>query len=446
MVRQAARLRALHVVTTVCVGMSVLSACSRAGDRNRLPPAAEFLFAAGDSTYWVHSSSEGIRVRSAPILLTEVDGHFYEVFVAEDGVEYSDASFTSSRIWSRELLHSDSTLLFEDSTVMHEAAAWEKRHPLEVPIDPDNEQTTDDPRTVVTENIEIVDVHGPYLTYRHLLDVDVEVAEPHRHEGRREVVDVRYGKRATLIGLFGAVEAARVVLVGRASLAKIKDSVQKANDERALAARETLDSFHFDSTSFGITDIGRAPAVAFLVPGTGIDGDALAVYLPPIAAAAPPWWSGVRPSLPDWTVDSSRVHWNRGTYDVVARPLADGNALKLGLSAHTLGPSREWPIATVAAPAYQLITLDAPSVGTQLRAALARAFDISTTLDGIVQRAHWLRHHAIDSLHGRPNFADRRTRRLRRAPDPKFSSLHRGTLHVHTRDTNSGHGRWLANL
>ena len=444
--RASARQHALQVVATIGFSAVVLAACARGGDRSRLPPAAEFLFAAGDSTYWVHSSSEGIRVRSAPILLTEVDGHFYEIFVAEDGVEYSDASFTSSRIWSRELLHSDSTLLFEDSTVMHEAAAWKKRHPLEVPIDPDDEQATNDPRTAVNENIEIVDVHGPYLTYRHLLDVDVDVAEPHRHEGSRAVVDVRSGKPATLPALFGAVEAARAVLVGRASLAKIKDSVQKANDERAVAARETLDSFHFDSTSFGITDISRAPAVSFLVPGTGSDGDALAVYLPPIAIAAPTWWSGVRPSLPDWTVDSSRVHWNRGAYDVVARPLADGNALKLGLSANTLGPSREWPIATVAYPAYQLITLDAPSVSTQLRAALARAFDVSTTLDGIVQRAQWLRHQAIDSLHGRPNFADRRTRCIRRAPDPKFSSLHRRALHVHTRDTNSGHSRWLADL
>lgn len=444
--RAFARRRALRVVTTMCFGAGVLFACSRSGDRSRLPPTAEFLFAAGDSTYWVNSSAEGIRVRSAPILLTEVDGHFYEIFVAEDGVEYSDASFTSSRIWSRELLHSDSTLLFEDSTVMHEATAWKKRHPRDVPIDLDDQQAANDPRTVVNENIEIVDVHGPYLTYRHLLDVDVDVAEPHRHEGSRAVVDVRSGQRATLTGLFGAVEAARVVLLGRASLAKIKDSVQKANDARALAARETLDSFHFDSASFGITDISRAPAVAFLVPGTGSDGDALAVYLPPIAIAAPTWWSGVRPSLPDWTVDSSRVHWNRGAYDVVARPLVDGNTLKLGLSAHTLGPSREWPIASVASPAYQLITLDAPSVSTQLRAALARAFDVSTTLDGIVQRAQWLRHHAIDSLHGRPYFADRRTRRIRRAPDSKFSSLHRGALHVHTGDTNSGHGRRMADL
>jgi hypothetical protein len=54
------------------------------------------------------------------------------------------------------------------------------------------------------------------------------------------------------------------------------------------------------------------------------------------------------------------------------------------------GRSRDWPIATVAAPAYQLIPLDTPPIDSVARSALSRAFDLSTSLDGMMQRAHGL--------------------------------------------------------
>jgi hypothetical protein len=187
--------------------------------------------------------------------------------------------------------------------------------------------------------------------------------------------------------LFGNEEAARVVEAGRASLAQLTDSIRKAGDERAEQARETLDSFHFDSTSFGLSDVDRAPAVAFLVPGTSADGEALAIYLPSLPVTAPEWWTAVRATLPEWTADSSRVRWERKGYEVAARPSADGESLALVLAGRTGLRSREWPIATVAAPAYQLIALDAPPVTPALRDALSRAFDASSALDGLVQRA-----------------------------------------------------------
>jgi hypothetical protein len=82
---------------------SVLSACGEAPQAGGTLPAAEFLFAAGDSTYWVRSSGEGMRVRSAPILLTDVDGRLFEIFMSDDGAEYPDASFATVRLWSRSL-------------------------------------------------------------------------------------------------------------------------------------------------------------------------------------------------------------------------------------------------------------------------------------------------------------------------------------------------------
>jgi hypothetical protein len=356
-------------------------------------PRAEFLFAAGDSTYWVRSGDEGMRVRSAPILLTEVDGRFIEIFFGDDGAEYPDASFSSVRLWSREVQQRDSVALFGDTTVLQELARWRRAHPTDAELDPaDEDEALDDPRTVVHDEIEIIDVHGPYLTFEHLLNVDVDDARPHRHDGRRLVVDVRTGARATLDVLIGGTEAARVVTAARGAFSQLIDSIRTAGttgDERATVASETLESFVFDSTSFGITDIGRDPAIAFMVPGHGVDGEALALYLPPIRVAEPVWWKGVRATLPAWAKDSMVVRWDRATYDIAARPSADGDVLALVLRGDARGASSEWPIATVGGPAYQLIPLDTPPIDSASRAALSRAFDVSTSLDGLMERARF---------------------------------------------------------
>ncbi len=365
-------------------------ACGRQADRAKGPPDAEFLFAAGDSTFWVRSNADGVRVRSAPILLTQVDGHFYEVFIAEDGVDYADAAFSAARVYSREVTKRDSLALFNDGTVMREAEGWKKRHPSEEPIDPENEDLSSDPHTVVSDDIEILDVHGPWVTFNHLLDVDIADREPHHHAGRRYVVDVRTGQHATLVQLFGADESARLIAAARASFKQLTDSIRTVGDDRAQLARETLDSFHFDSTSFGLTDIASAPAVAFMVPGNGSDGEALALNLPAIQAKAPAWWNAVQPTLPEWAKDSSTVRWPRKAYTVLARPTNEGESLALALvagSSATIGKSPEWPVATVPAPAYQVIPLDAPAISTELHAALARAFDASKTLEGAAQTA-----------------------------------------------------------
>lgn len=387
------RARQLLRVASFLLTAVAAGACADGARSSDALPAAEFLFAAGDSTYWVRSSGEGMRVRSAPILLTEVDGRLIEVFLSSDGAEYPDASFATTRLWSRALKGTDSTLLFADSTVMRELAAWRKAHPAELEIDPADDDAPDDPRTVVQDEVEILDVHGPFLTFEYLLNADIDGGPPHQHRGRRFVVDVRTGHRATLDDLLGADEAKRLIAAANASLVQLTDSIRQAGDagdDRAKVAIESLDSFRFDSTSFGITDIARDPAIVFMIPGQSPDGEALALYLPPMSVKPPEWWKGVRNTLPEWANDSARVSWDRAAYEVVATPSPDGDALALVLRSRRLaGSKREWPVATVASPAYQLIALESPPLDAAGRAALARAFDVSTSLDGLVQRASW---------------------------------------------------------
>ncbi len=401
------------------VGLLLLAVIAALGCRDssgadHVPPAAEFLVAAGDSTYWVRSGASGIRVRSAPLLLTYVDGQFYEVYVVEDGVEYADASFGTARIWSRRLLGTDSLLLFADSTVPQQAAHWKRRHPQERPLVADEDDLPDDPRTVISEQIEVVDVHGPWLTFTHLLDVDTDVGAEHRHAGRRVVVDVRTGRIASLPALFGEAESARLLLSAQDAFVTLLDSVRTTIGERAELARGSLASFRFDASSFAITDVDRRPAVSFMVAGNSIDGEALAMYLPPLTVTAPSWWATVEPTLPTWKSDSSDVRWNRRAYRVVARSSDDGETLALVLQGFPATPRRgmvldtvdgdaagltDWPVATMATPAYQLSPLDAPAVDDVTRGALARAFDLSTGLDGLVQKASYASRRPAAGMH-----------------------------------------------
>ncbi|MES2525263.1 MAG: hypothetical protein V4617_21410 [Gemmatimonadota bacterium] len=403
------------VMSVVFAACALGVACGEDRASENVPPTAEFLVAAGDSTYWVRGGPDGVRVRSAPILLTSVDGQFYEVFVAAEAVEYDDASFATARVWSRPVLGADSLVLFQDSTVMQQAARWKRQHPREQPLDPDTDDLSENPRTLVSEDIEIVDVHGPWLTFIHVLDVDTESGDDHQHRGHQRVVDVRTGRLATLDDLIGITEARRITGVARRSFAGIIDSIRVAEDERAELARESLDSFRFDSTSFAITDVDRAPAIAFMVPGNGVDGEPIAMHLPPIAVNAPSWWDLVRATLPSWMRDSTDLQWERAGYRVSARPSPDGETLALVLQRNGTGRrggqgaiaggsetgtvsgtegrasrSPEWPVATVPAPAYQLMSLDAPAVSAATRSALARAFDRSTALDGLVQQATYV--------------------------------------------------------
>jgi len=449
--------RRLSRAVAIAFGTALATGCEGQAVFSRRPPTAEFLLAAGDSTYWIRSSSEGLRVRSAPILLTQSDGRFFEIFLTDEVHDFADASFATTRAYRRDILQADSLLLYDEGSVTKEVRAWIRAHPGAVPLDPSDDLSDDQPPTMVSDDIEVMDVHGPWLTFGHSLDIDVAGRSSHKHSRQNGVVDVRSGTRGNLQALFGPAEAVRLYDLGIKAFANMRDSVRRSADERSAAARRTLSSFVFDSLSLMLTDVARAPAVSFFVPGTGEEGEALALYLPPLIAAAPDWWTSVVATLPSWNADSSELSWSRVHYDVIARPSRDGELLAIELVDRSRkGAPRVWPIANVPVPAYQMIPLDGSALDSGTRRALARAFDQSTVLNGTSQQASisvrgaptpravsWRA--TPETKNGGTSFGAN-PRRVCRDARAKFSSLHRLPVCPDTRHPNSGDRRRMAGL
>lgn len=366
--------RPARALAAACVAAAA-AACGPARGRPAAgaEPATEFLAVAGDSTYWVRNGPDGLRVRSAPLLLTRWGGRLADVYVVDDGVRFDGAEFASMRVYRRDLLGGDSALVFADSAVPRMAARWAAAHPDARPLD-DEDDAELEPALAAEHGVGLVAVHGPYVT----LDLRTTVDESGR--GRREtllrrVVDLRTGRPASLAALFGAAAPPALEAAGRRAFAGASAAARAALDtlQRAPAgppaaadpneddaggararARDALGSLRFDPENFGLVAVDGAPAVQFVARGGDADGAVtLAVPPVPVAAAAggaePPWWAtDVRPLLPATAPDAARL---------LARETVQ--------------------------EAEQLVRLDHPPADAALRRALRRAFDQSVTDDAV---------------------------------------------------------------
>jgi hypothetical protein len=348
----------------------LLAACtgSDGARRESLTPAAEFLVAAGDSTFWVTSDSTGVRFRGAPMTLGRWNDRFYEIYAADDDRSYYDAVFVGQRIFRRDLLTGDSLEVFEDTLVSREADEYAATHPAERALGPDDEGS-EEPRSSATSEAVLLDVFGPYLAYEYRADVEVFGGRD-LHATHRGTLDLRTGRRATLVALFGRRGADSLTAAGRRELVAALASIRARDDRRLRRAATALDGLAFDSTSFALVAIGARPAVAFLVPGHGPSAG-LSLALPPIPAPVPAWWKDVGQPRPT-TSDSASDRWTRPDAEVAARyDTTELAALVLR------GGTREWTVARVPSPVRQLWWLHAPPVDRATRRALARAFDES---------------------------------------------------------------------
>ncbi len=348
----------------------LLAACD--GMQGPPPPASEFLVAAGDSTFWVTTGAKGITVRGAPIALARLEGRLYELYVTDDDRSYYDAVMVGQRLYRRDLITGDSAAVIEDTTVARLASAYAASHPGERRLEP-HEQASDDPEVYATADLEIVAVHGPYLSYEHHSDIGLPDGSE-IHSIRRGVVDLRTRATQKVEDLFGAAEARRVIGEARRTFADGIDSLLASTDPQAQDIGSVIRDLRFDPASFSVARVGNEPAVAFLVPGEGDWAVDLAFPMSPLRVAAPSWWSTIRPTLPNSPATDVHESWDRegANPGVIARHDSTEDIVTLVVRDSA---QREWKAARVPPPVEWIVWLDVPPLDSAARRGLRRAFD-----------------------------------------------------------------------
>ena len=359
--------QALGIALAAAGFTALISACALPQAK---PPAVDFLVTTADSAYWVTSDGRSLRVRGVPMMLARVDGRFMELYVADDDHSYRNAVFLGQRMYARDLVRGDSVQLFADTLVPRLAAEYAKAHPGERPLEPD-EETNPNPPSSVTADIEILDVHGPYVSFEYRTNIDVSHGDRSidAHRARRGVLDARTGAPVSLALLFGSPAADSAVAEMNAQWRTTRDSLLALPDARAARAQRALESFAFDPASFTIVADGRQPAVVFAVPGeTRVSGGGtLELKARPLAAT--PWWNAILDELPAGA--ESLLQWVHGTRTLIARPSEDGERSRLVVRDAL---RRDWPVGMVTGAIRHVIWLDA-SVDAESRKALRKAFN-----------------------------------------------------------------------
>lgn len=170
------------------------------------PPAAEFIVATPDSTYWVSSGAQGIHVRAVPMTITQYGGRFHEIYVADVDRSFSDAVFTGERVYTRDLVTGDSALVYDDTAVVGLAAHHARSHPEALPL-VDDDDTPTDPTVAATGETDIIEVRGPYALLEHRFSFEHIGGE--QHDTVRTAVDLRTGRGASSADLAHDVSAIR---------------------------------------------------------------------------------------------------------------------------------------------------------------------------------------------------------------------------------------------
>jgi hypothetical protein len=335
------------------------------------PPRAEFLLAAGDSSFWVRSQNGRLKIRGAPLQLARLRGRFHEIYVADDDRSHYEALIVGQRVFRRDLQTGDSVAIFEDTT----AASIERWYREEHPNDPRvsaEEDVSEHPIVEATAEVGLLDAFGAYQSYEYHADGLIQ-GGAEWHVTRRGVLDLEKGSQASIATLFGDTAARRIVAEGRRLFSLALDSVLASPDARARAAADAIADFEFDPASFAIVRDGRVPAVQFFAPGHGVRAGGLMISLAPIAGdSTVSWWTEVRGTLSVAPLDSTVDRWERSGLSVITRYDATGDRATLVLLDSA---GHEWPVARISAPAYSLLWLDSPPLDAMTRRALTRAFD-----------------------------------------------------------------------
>lgn len=382
----------MRAVVSVFVAVASLAAC-RAGRPDA--PRTEFLLSAGDSTFWVSSGPEGVKVRSAPLMLGHFAGRFYELYVTDEDMSYADAALVGQRMYRRDLVSGDSTLIYADTAVAGIAKQFAFTHPDAQPLEPDAD-VQPDPSMQATAELEILDTHGPYLSFEYHLDVATDGDD--RHYTSRGVVDMRDSRRSAIPDLFDDSAATRILAEADSAFAEALDSVLASKKASARRAARTLGDFQFDRTSFAIAEQNRSASVLFLAPGVGERVGGFALPLRPIDGGTPGWWREAISELPRTSPDSSSDRWDHGGLQIVARYDSLGEGLTLAIVDSL---KHEWQSRPLTGPAHRIYWLDTTTFDQKARIGLQRAFDESVLYSEDARRAQVTPRRAGSARHGR---------------------------------------------
>ncbi len=234
------------------------------------PPTAEFLVADASATYWVKSGPAGISARTSPLILTNADNRFYEVYVGEVTRSYEDAIFTREPIYRRDLLSGDSKLLFEDARI----SAWERSY-LEGNPDArllDEEENWDDEVVVsAMSEAEILAVAGPYVLFDRWATLEREDFQ--EADSARAAVDIRSGKSIPLAAV--ATDSASFGDGGSREKSGMRwrhgdyDVLARWDDARSETAIVLRDS---RGREWGLGYVGSRVPRVFWLDDPGVDG------------------------------------------------------------------------------------------------------------------------------------------------------------------------------
>jgi hypothetical protein len=363
------------------VAGALLSICLACAERANQAPRAEFIVAAGDSTYWVNSQVAGIRMRGSPMVLARLDGRFLELYVVDDDRSFENALFVGQRLYQRDLVSGDSTEIFRDTLVPSLAEKYARLHPDARRLGPD-EDPGEEPGISATAEVSVLGVHGPFLSVEYHVDTS-GTGDESWHMTRHAVVDLRTGAHATLADLLGPSESATILARARKLYNETVDSIRKDRREAARRAARSIAHFRFDPTSFSLTAPSGTLMIAFSAPGQGSGGEGFVLPMRPIPVTEPAWWSDARVALPTSTREREEL-WSRGAYSVKAAYDTSARPVRLSLIDSA---GHEFQIGGVAAPVHRIYWLDRPPVDRTQRAALTRAFDEAASYGDAVRAA-----------------------------------------------------------
>jgi len=360
-------MRARPLLLATVVGL--LSACEQAPVPSPAP-RAEFIIAAADSVFWVRSDEDGIRVRGAPMVLAQVGGRFAELFLTDDDFSFYDAVYVGHRLYKRDLISGDSVQLYADTLMPLLARAYAAVNPDERPLSAD-EQGSENPRTIATADLMVLDVHGPWLSYEYHTDADV-IGGVSSHGARRGVIDLRTGALATLDGMFGAPSARRLATEGRERWRMMRDSLRQLEERDGRGAGDELDRLAFDPRSFVLGVVDRAPRLRFAVVQSNAAVATGVMELDPIVLDEPAWWPEVRESRPVEEYIQERA-WPRDGFTLVGRN-ADTPMARVAFALRD-DAGTEWKLGSLPSPVLRVMWLGDSTDAPGTRAALTRAFN-----------------------------------------------------------------------